>query len=39
MACGKTPASTLYAAIAKEIATKGKHSRFQKTDRGRFAST
>jgi hypothetical protein len=34
---GKTPASTLYAAIIKEIANKGKDSRFQKTDRGRFA--
>jgi len=36
---GKTPASTLYSAITKEIATKGKESRFQKTDRGRFART
>ena len=34
---GKTPASTLYSAITKEIATKGKESRFKKTDRGRFA--
>jgi HB1, ASXL, restriction endonuclease HTH domain len=34
---GKTPASTLYSGITKEIATKGKESRFQKTDRGRFA--
>jgi hypothetical protein len=34
---GKTPASTLYSGIIKEIATKGKESRFQKTDRGRFA--
>jgi hypothetical protein len=34
---GKTPASTLYAAIVKEIAAKGKEARFQKTDRGRFA--
>ena len=34
---GKTPASTLYFGITKEIATKGKESRFQKTDRGRFA--
>ncbi len=33
---GKTPASTLYSGITKEIATKGKESRFQKTDRGRF---
>jgi hypothetical protein len=36
---GKTPASTLYSGIIKEIATKGKESRFQKTDRGRFART
>ena len=34
---GKTPASTLYSAITKEISTKGKESRFKKTDRGRFA--
>jgi hypothetical protein len=34
---GKTPASTLYSGILKEITTKGKESRFQKTDRGRFA--
>ena len=34
---GKTPASTLDSGITKEIATKGKESRFQKTDRGRFA--
>jgi hypothetical protein len=34
---GKTPASTLYSAIIKEISTKGKESRFRKTDRGRFA--
>jgi hypothetical protein len=34
---GKTPASTLYSGMTKEIATKGKESRFQKTDRGRFA--
>jgi hypothetical protein len=36
---GKTPASTLYSGIIKEIATKGKESRFQKTDGGRFART
>ena len=36
---GKTPASTLYSGIIKEIATKGKESRFQKTDRGRFVRT
>lgn len=34
---GKTPAATLYAAILKEISTKGKESRFVKTDRGHFA--
>jgi hypothetical protein len=34
---GKTPASTLYSAILREISTKGKESRFRKTDRGRFA--
>jgi hypothetical protein len=34
---GKTPAATLYAAIIREIATKGKDSRFRKTDRGQFA--
>src|SRR5215831_12598135 len=34
---GKTPASTLYSGIVKEITTKGKESRFKKTDRGRFA--
>jgi len=33
---GKTPASTLYAAILREIATKGDKSRFVKTERGRF---
>ena len=34
---GATPWSTLYASIIKEIAAKGKESRFQKTDRGQFA--
>ena len=34
---GKTPSSTLYSGILKEISTKGKESRFKKTDRGRFA--
>ena len=34
---GKTPASNLYSALTKEISTKGKESRFKKTDRGRFA--
>ena len=36
---GKTPAATLYSGITKEISIKGKESRFQKTDRGRFAHT
>jgi hypothetical protein len=36
---GKTPASTLYSGILKEISTNGKESRFKKTDRGRFART
>jgi hypothetical protein len=34
---GKTPSATLYSGITKEISTKGKESRFKKTDRGRFA--
>jgi len=34
---GKTPHATLYAAIIREIRTKGDDSRFVKTDRGRFA--
>ena len=36
---GKTPANTLHAAIAKEIRTKGKASRFRKVGRGQFALT
>jgi HB1, ASXL, restriction endonuclease HTH domain len=35
---GKTPASTLYSAIAREIAIKGKEARFQKAERGKFAA-
>ena len=35
---GKTPAATIYAAILREIQTKGKEARFKKTDRGLFAS-
>jgi hypothetical protein len=35
---GQTPHATLYAAITREIAKKGKESRFQKTDRGLFAA-
>ncbi|MFV0442549.1 MAG: HTH domain-containing protein [Planctomycetaceae bacterium] len=34
---GATPHSTLYAAIIREIGTKGTEARFQKTDRGLFA--
>jgi hypothetical protein len=34
---GKTPAATLYSAILREITTKGEASRFQKTERGKFA--
>ena len=33
---GKTPAATLYAAIIREIAAKGKEARFHKAERGRF---
>jgi vancomycin resistance protein YoaR len=36
---GKTPEATIYAAIIREIAKKGKEARFQKTERGRFATT
>ena len=36
---GKTPASTLYASIYQEIKSKGKDSRFRKTERGKFAAT
>jgi hypothetical protein len=35
---GKTPAATLYSAIAKEIATKAQDGRFTKTERGKFAA-
>lgn len=35
---GKTPAATLYAAILREINTKGDEARFTKTDRGHFAA-
>lgn len=34
---GKTPHATLYAAMIREIAKKGKEARFEKTDRGLFA--
>jgi len=33
---GKTPAATIYAAIIREIATKGDAARFRKVDRGKF---
>lgn len=33
---GKTPASTLYAAIAREVTTKGTAARFKKAERGKF---
>ena len=33
---GKTPACTIYAAIIREIATKGDDSRFRKVERGKF---
>ena len=33
---GKTPASTLYSAILREISTKGEQARFVKTERGKF---
>jgi len=36
---GKTPEATLYAAIIREIATKGDAARFRKVERGQFAST
>jgi hypothetical protein len=35
---GRTPASTMYAAITREIEAKGKDARFAKTDRGMFAA-
>jgi HB1, ASXL, restriction endonuclease HTH domain len=34
---GETPAATLYSAILREVNTKGKESRFAKTERGKFA--
>ena len=35
---GKTPHATLYSAIIREIAVKGKEARFVKTERGQFAA-
>jgi HB1, ASXL, restriction endonuclease HTH domain len=34
---GKTPASTLYSSILRELKTKGRDSRFIRAERGRFA--
>jgi hypothetical protein len=34
---GKTPASTLYAALLRELRTKQDQARFRKTERGKFA--
>ncbi len=36
---GKTPEATLYAAVIREISSKGKDSRFKKADRGLFFAT
>jgi hypothetical protein len=33
---GKTPHATLYSAIIREIATKGKEARFVKAGQGKF---
>lgn len=35
---GKTPHTTLYSAIIREISLKGKESRFTKKERGKFAA-
>jgi hypothetical protein len=35
---GKTPHATLYAAMIREIAVKGRESRFKKTERGMFTA-
>lgn len=35
---GQTPSATLYAAIIREIANKGKDARFKKVDRGLFTA-
>ena len=34
---GKTPHATVYSAMIREIAAKGKEARFKKTERGKFA--
>lgn len=36
---GKTPQATLYAAMFREISTKGKDARFRKVERGTFEAT
>ena len=36
---GKTPEATLYASIIREIAKRGKESRFKKTGPGKFTAT
>ena len=36
---GKTPHATLYAAMLREITTKGKEARFKKVERGQFAAS
>ena len=36
---GRTPASTLYSALAREINAKGAEARFRKTGRGQFDLT
>jgi HB1, ASXL, restriction endonuclease HTH domain len=35
---GQTPHATLYSAILRELAAKGKDARFKKTERGKFAA-
>ena len=35
---GATPWATLYSAILREVAAKGKDARFKKVDRGQFAT-
>jgi hypothetical protein len=34
---GKTPSSTLYSALLRELKTKGGEARFRKTERGKFS--
>ena len=35
---GATPQATIYAAMLREIKTKGKEARFEKTERGKFTA-